>query len=598
MSNSSYLVRRIFLIVLVAVFMTVVLTTFTYTILAQTAFTQLREEELTPKANALGELVRMYLEGELDLNVLRHVVSSASSESNETLLGAYATILDSRGDVLFSSSGMTEEYFELIAHDFDSLMQGKNVTTPRRLQLVQANVVMVGTPVYSSSGEFIAAVILMVPMMEILTSLNGMNSALLISAGIVLPIVAILTYIIADRFSKPLRQMNQVALSMASGSFAERADTNQGGEIGELARSLNFLARELSGTISDLTLERNRLRDVIDGLSEGIVAVNRQGEVTHSNTALARLFSGSRALPDGTQTSARLGLVPYSEVWEDIDAVLQSGSIAERTLEVQDIVLSVRITPLLDEYGSVVGAVGRFSDITSMELLEKTRREFVANVSHELRTPLTAMRGLVEPMRDGLVKTEEARQRYLDIILRETMRLSRLINDLMELSRLQSGSLSMECSPVRMSIMFSDLQEKYRSTAEDHDLSFSLTFDPEKSPMVWSNADRVEEVLVILLDNAIKYTPEGGSVTLSSCQQGGRLWIAVSDTGIGILPEDQKHVFDRFYKVDKAHTSKGSGLGLSIAKEMLQKLGSDLTLESEPGKGSTFRFSLPLSQQL
>lgn len=594
--NNSYLVRRIFLIVLVAVFLTVLLTTFTYTILAQTAFTQLREKELTPKANALGELVRMYMEDETDLSLLRQVISS-SRDSEENLLGAYATVLDSDGDVMFSSSGVTDEYYAIISQVFDSLIRGETVTTPRRLQLVQASVVMVGTPVYSSGGEFIAAVILMVPMIEILTSITGMNSALLISAGIVLPIVAILTYIIADRFSKPLRQMNQVALSMASGSFAERADTNQGGEIGELARSLNFLARELSGTISDLTLERNRLRDVIDGLSEGIVAVDCKGEVTHSNTALAHLFSGSRALPDGTQTSRRLGLVPYSEVWEDVDGVLQSGKTAEQTLEVNDIVLNVRITPLLDEYGSVVGAVGRFSDITSLELLEKTRREFVANVSHELRTPLTAMRGLVEPMRDGLVKTEEARQRYLDIILRETMRLSRLINDLMELSRLQSGTLSMECSAVHMSIMFSDLQEKYRSTAEDHALNFRLTFDPEQSPVVWSNADRVEEVLVILLDNAIKYTPEGGSVMLNSCTQGGRLWIAVSDTGVGIAPEDQKHVFDRFYKVDKAHTSKGSGLGLSIAKEMLQKLGSDLTLESEPDKGSTFRFSLPLAQQ-
>ncbi len=597
MSN-SYLVRRIFTLVLFAVFMTVLLTTFTYTIIAQTTFTTIRENELTPKANALGELVRMYAEGETDLSTLKAILDSSKVGSEENLLGAYATILGREGEVIFSTTGVTEDYYALIRAEFDSLIHGEQVTTPRRLQLVQANVVMVGTPVFSSSNEFLGAVILLVPMMEILASISSVNSSLMISAGIVLPIVAILTYFIASRISKPLRQMNKVAISMASGSFAERADTTQGGEIGELARSLNFLARELSGTISDLTLERNRLRDVIDGLSEGVAAIDRNGEVTHWNSALAHLFSGSRALPDGTQTSRRLGLVPYDEIWADFDDVLATGKTAERTLEVGKIVLNVRITPLTDEYGTIMGAVGRFSDITSIELLEKTRREFVANVSHELRTPLTAMRGLVEPMRDGLVKTEEARQRYLDIILRETMRLSRLINDLMELSRLQSGTLSMERSAVHMSIMFSDLQEKYRSTAEDHDLTFSLNFDPEQSPVVWSNADRVEEVLVILLDNAIKYTPEGGSVTLGSGVQGDRLWIAVRDTGVGIAPEDQEHVFDRFYKVDKAHTSKGSGLGLSIAKEMLQKLGSDLTLESEPGKGSTFRFSLPLTKQI
>jgi len=595
--RNSYLVRRIFAIVVLGVFLTVALTTITYTFLSQTIFTQLRENELTPKAKALGELVRMYIDEEIDQDTIRQIVA-AGSEPDSNLLGAYALVLNDEGGVMFASPGITDDYYKLIKKEFVSMMQGKTVTTPRRLQMVQANVVMVGTPVYSAAGEFISAVVLMVPMVEIIAAIGSMNGALVFSMSIVLPIIGVVSYILAKRISKPLRQMNKVALSMASGSFSERADSNQGGEIGELARSINFLARELSVTIADLTLERNRLRDVIDGLSEGILAVDRGGEVTHTNRALAELFSGSRALSDGSLHSTRLGLVPFPEVWDDIDSVLTGSEPTEQTIELKDRILRVRITPLRDEYGSVAGAVGLIVDITSSELLEKTRREFVANVSHELRTPLTAMRGLVEPMRDGLVKTEEARQRYLDIILRETMRLSRLINDLMELSRLQSGNLSMECSPVRMSVMFADLQDKYLPTAEDHDLSFHLTFDPQHSPVVWTNADRVEEVLVILLDNAIKYTPEGGTVTLSSAVQGDRLRISVTDTGVGISEEDQKHVFDRFYKVDKAHTTKGSGLGLSIAKEMLQRLGSDLTLRSEEGKGSTFSFSLPLNRPL
>ena len=595
--KNSYLVRRIFMVVVLGVFLTVLLTTITFTFLSQTLFTHLRENELTPKAHALGELVRMYVEGETDLSTLMSIMTSFDPQG-DSLLGAYALVLDCDGEIMFASRGITDEYLSLIKKGFSSVMQGRIVTTPRRLNIVRANVVMVGTPVYASDGRFIAAVVLLVPMVEIIAATGSMNGALFLTMSVVLPIVGIISYILAKRISKPLRQMSKAALSMASGSFTERADTNQGGEIGELAHSLNFLARELSGTISALTLERNRLRDVIDGLSEGIVAVDRKGEVTHTNTALVNLFSGSRALGDGTLVSHRLGLIPFPEVWEDVDAVLAGSGPAERNIDMNDIVLKVRITPLLDEYGSIAGAVGLISDITSMELLEKTRREFVANVSHELRTPLTAMRGLVEPMRDGLVKTEEARQRYLDIILRETMRLSRLINDLMELSRLQSGGLSLECAPVHMDTLFADLQEKYRSTAEDHGLSFSLTFDPEKSPVVWSNADRVEEVLVILLDNAIKYTPEGGEVSLGSVVSGTRLWISVSDTGVGIEPEDQKHIFDRFYKVDKSHTTRGSGLGLSIAKEMLQRLGSELTVESVPGKGSTFRFSLPLNRQI
>lgn len=595
--RSSYIVRRIFLIVVLGVFLTVLLTTISYTFLSQTAFTKMQEDMLTPKANALGEIVHMYLKGETELETIHHIIGYQGNAGGN-LLSAYALVLDSNGDILFSTEGIPDEYYQLVRSKFSTLMSGQDIITPRRFRLVQANVVMVGTPVFDDENNQIAAVVLFVPMTRILSSIRSMNSTLMVSMGVVLPIIAILTYVLADRFSKPLRQMNEVALSMASGSFTERADINQEGEIGELAHSLNFLARELSSTISDLTLERNRLRDIIDGLSEGIFSVNRLGEVTQTNQALINLFSRTHALSDDTQVSRRLRLIPFPEVWDDVDSVLAGRKSEERTLEMNEMIVKVRITPLLDEYGNIAGAVGLVSDVTSMELLERTRREFVANVSHELRTPLTAMRGLVEPMRDGLVKSEEARQRYLDIILRETMRLSRLINDLMELSRLQSGSLSLECTSVYMSTLFADLQEKYHSTAVEHGLQFYLTFDPEKSPVVWSNADRVEEVLVILLDNAIKYTPEGGSVTLSSTTREDRLWIAVSDTGIGISPEDQKRVFDRFYKVDKAHSGNGSGLGLSIAKEMLQRLDSDLTVESELGKGSTFRFSLPIFRQI
>ncbi len=284
-------------------------------------------------------------------------------------------------------------------------------------------------------------------------------------------------------------------------------------------------------------------------------------------------------------------------VWEDFDAVLAGKGPAVRKLQSGSTVLLAHITPLTGEDGRIAGAVCMLSDITQAELLETTRREYVANVSHELRTPLTALRGLVEPMRDGLVKTEADRQRYYDIILRETMRLSRLIDDLMELSRLQSGTLSMECEDTDMSLILGDLQEKYQAIAEDNDIEFSLSFDPETVPRVWTNSDRAEEVLVILLDNAIKYTPAGGRVTLGAAVRPDRLDLSVADTGIGIAEADIPHIFERFYKVDKAHHSKGSGLGLSIAHEMLERLHSELTVESKEGEGSVFRFSLPRTRR-
>jgi signal transduction histidine kinase len=192
-----------------------------------------------------------------------------------------------------------------------------------------------------------------------------------------------------------------------------------------------------------------------------------------------------------------------------------------------------------------------------------------------------------------MIRTEEARQRYYDIILRETMRLSRLIDDLMELSRLQSGKISIDKQIMPLSEMILDLSEKYSATAEDRGQKFNLLFDANDCPQVFSNPDRVEQVLVILLDNAMKYTPEGGEIFLNARWNETHVVLSVRDTGIGISESDLPYVFDRFYKADKSRTgSSGSGLGLSIAREMLRWMGEEIFVTSEKDKGSEFSFTL------
>ena len=214
--------------------------------------------------------------------------------------------------------------------------------------------------------------------------------------------------------------------------------------------------------------------------------------------------------------------------------MVREGKTVTRNLEMPERVLRVVISPLVDEIGTTAGAVGLFSDITQMERLERTRRDYVANVSHEMRTPLTAMRALIEPLKEGMVTTEDARMRYYDIILREIMRLSRLINDLMELSRLQSGSLAIRTERMKLAELVDDVCERYRSIAEDHNITFREETDFSKVPAVVSNPDRVEQLLVILLDNAIKYTPGGGTVSLDATWDDARVTLIVKDTGIGI----------------------------------------------------------------
>ncbi len=420
-------------------------------------------------------------------------------------------------------------------------------------------------------------------------------SAMALAAGLVA------AWLLADKIMRPalepVAKLRDVAVSMSEGNLELRADENVEGELGELARAVNNLSDQLSRNMYTLIVERNRLRNMLNGLSEAIVAIDAEGGVTHTNPALDKFFTRQKSaihLPD-----ARMKLIPDESVWKDFDSVIRTGESVTRNMESKDMILRLTITPIVDEIGAIAGAVGLFSDITQMERLEKTRRDYVSNVSHELRTPLTAMRALIEPLKEGMVTDEADRQRYYEIILREILRLSRLINDQLELSRLQSGTLAIQKSVISLDDVVYDVCDRYATIAAEHGLALNVETDFTACPQVYANADRVEQMLIILVDNAIKYT-EQGSVNVSGEWDDERVVIHVRDTGIGIEEKDLPYVFDRFYKVDKAHTGKGSGLGLSIAKELLRRMDEDIWVTSEKGVGTEFSFTIhrPVKEEI
>ena len=246
-------------------------------------------------------------------------------------------------------------------------------------------------------------------------------------------------------------------------------------------------------------------------------------------------------------------------------------------------------SPVNTEEGVRTGVVGLFKDMTEMERTERMRREYVANISHELRTPLTAVRGLLEPLADGMVKSEEDKQRYYKIMLHEVMRLSRLITDMLTLSRLQAGTEYMELSRVNLEELINDVAMGYASTAQSKGIKLDVDCDHTVDGL--TDPDRIEQVLVILIDNAMRYTPEGGSIKIK-LRSGERLIISVQDNGCGIPEKDLPHIFERFYKVDKSRGEGGTGLGLSIAKYIMEKLDENITVASELGKGTIFTFTV------
>ena len=461
------------------------------------------------------------------------------------------------------------------------VLQGNEVSR------VFENFVVVGVPVQDANNPDMVtdAVFISREFRDVFDLRNTLYVSLIASMSMVAFIMFIAVIIVSRQVSRPVYNMRNIALSMAHGNFKAVADESMDGEMGELASSLNLLSSELSKTIRALQIERNRLLSILDGLSEGILAIDSDGQITHINPALEQLFGPL----EGQQTPQQY--IQDMDLWQDMECVMALGGHSVRSLHKDHIILRVSISPLETDTGEVAGAVALFRDVTESERLEQTRRDYVANVSHELRTPVSSLQSLAETLQDGLITSQEDQQRYYGYMLRESQRLSRLIDDLLELSRLQSGSVALQRSRVNMPELLMDVEERFSLLAKNHNKHFAVA-GLQECPDAYSNGDRVDEILVVLLDNAFKYTEEGSDVKLSASWDDDKIYLSVQDSGIGIAKEDIPHLFERFYKVDKAHSGNGTGLGLSIAYEVIQLLGESICVESEQGQGSTFQFTL------
>ena len=616
--------RRVLVLVYGTVILFALLITGIYTVVSPQIFASNKISDLIPKGQIIAGYIESTLRGELSSTYLVPLIGRSTSQweatvwvvdaSGDTLIrtqqiegrrvgrlpaklsesmlpqvlsGEVTTHVGSMED-LTVSDGASQRKSARSSGVMNGLSEGsaKAPETDSTEEVMNGNLVVVAVPI-TFMDEVIGAVFMAQSMTEIMGGMQALTNTLALSLLLVGLLMLPVVLFFASRMVRPITRMRTVALTMAGGDLTARAEDGSNDEYGELGRALNYLSSELGSTISSLQMERNRLQSLINGLSEGIIAVDAKGATTLINPAVYGLLN-LQSTDDNVRAAA-------PDVFAMFDQALSSAQAVKKTVWQGDVALHISVSPLLLQSGEVTGCVGIVSDVTSAERLEQTRRDYVANVSHELRTPLTAMRALIEPLRDGLVKTEEQRQQIYDVVLRETMRLSRLVNDMLELSRLQSGTASLSRSVFAPLPLFNLIHETYSAYAEDYQQTFVYDV-PEDLPSVWGNPDRTQQVLIVLLDNAFKYTPEGGVVTLSACAEGDVVRVRVRDTGVGIPAADLPHVFDRFYKVDKSHHSKGTGLGLAIAYEIMKHLGEEMSVTSEPGQGSCFTFTLHIAQ--
>lgn len=402
---------------------------------------------------------------------------------------------------------------------------------------------------------------------------------LLLQYGIIALALTLLIYILlALRIMQPVDMLSSAAQRLSDGEQVEITEKLPV-ELRSLGRAFNHMSHRLTQSMGELTYERDTLSRVLESLDEGVLAVDRAGDILRENQAAVRLLRGR----DSEYTLRVLSLLRKAAEEPQEDLLLQIGETT---------VLAV-FRPL----SSGAGALAVLRDVTEHERLERTRREYVANISHELRTPLSSMRGITEGLRDGLVTSEEERHRYYEMILSEVLRLSRLVNDLLELSHLQSSAAAFAMEETDALEIAYEVHDRAKTLADKKGVRLILDV-PEALPNVVTNEDRIQQVLTILLDNAIKFTPAGGQVTLSVQQEARFLRFAVRDTGVGMDEYTLEHAFDRFHQADHSHNSQGSGLGLAIAQEIMQRLDSRVTARSTQGEGSEFSFMLRVAEDM
>lgn len=483
----------------------------------------------------------------------------------------------------------TVELFDTIDRQFvERVLSGETVTAVRRFVFADGVVVFAGAPIIGNEGEVYGGVILAQPV-EIMRAISRELGVLLVFvAAVTIALAVLLAVWQAQMLVRPVLRMTRVARRMAVGEYGHRVAVESNDEIGELGRALNTLSLRLTETIDSLREERDRLELVISSIEEGILALDGQMQAVHFNVALLAMLEIDSI--DELSEEGRVGLSELMSAFKETIETGQTGKVSWVNGSGRS--LLAEISGISDPDGCIIGAVCLLSDVSETQRMEQLRRDYVANISHELRTPLTGIRGMIEPLMDGYVDTEEERQNCYGIIQRETVRLEKLVGEMLDMSRLQDGRINVELEQMELRGVLESTVRSMQGLAKE--AGVELLLELEDSPLIcMGNENRIVQVLVILLDNAIDFTPRGGKITVFARSDARRVTIGVRDTGCGIEPKDLPMIWERFYKADRSRMrTKGTGLGLAIAKLVVELMGGEIFVESEPGRGSEFSFTL------
>lgn len=530
-----------------------------------------------------------------NLSSLQQDAPPLAAKLGETLT-ARVTIISADGTVVGDSQVKPAELRELENHLSRPEVQDALKSGSGRAVRYSATVrhdMLYTAATFGTDGHIAGVVRLALPLSTLQSVRSGLHktlgSALLLSFLLTL----IFSYILSRLTSRPLQQVAAIAKEIGRGNFNRRLPTEWHDELGDLAGIMNEMAVKLDDQLSRLTAERNRLDAILSGMGEGLMVTDRKGIITLVNPAFCRLFR----VYDGLIGSPLSHISRHPALLESYDLVSQDKHQLQKEMTVQtpeERFLSTHWVPLLNENG-MQGVVAVFHDVTELKRLENIRRDFVANVSHELRTPVTVIKGYSETVLDGLiVEDPEKTAEFVKIILSHSERLASLLNDLLSLSAMESPAFSFQMNSIPVESTLRKACSLLQSKADAKGIVIKIS-ELRAISSVMADQGRLEQVLVNLLDNAVKYSSKGGSVCINAVEEDAVIRISVKDTGPGIPAASIPRLFERFYRVDSGRSRQegGTGLGLAIVKHIVQLHGGTVWVENNvEGPGATFSFTL------
>ncbi len=468
----------------------------------------------------------------------------------------------------------------------DALNKGSGEST-RYSTTLEQKMMYVAVPV-SHQGEVLGIARVALPLTEVESLVRRITVSTVTAMAMAALLVILAAWLIARITTRPIGEITAASKKIASGELEQKITIETGDEVEELAHSFNEMSSKLKVLVDTISGDKARLETILDNMADGVIMTDNEGNISLANRAVKKIFKIKDAV-----NKPLIEAVRDYEVDELLKLCIQTGQVQDTQYESGTSKKFLRAIAVPITGYRPGGVLILFQDLTDIRNLQTTRRELIGNISHEFRTPLAGIKAMVETLQDGAVDDREAAMDFLTKIASEVERLTQMVAELTELTRIETGKAELRLETVNLNRLIEEIIKQLSPQAERQQIHIKKNLAQDLPP-VPADIERIRQVMVNLTHNAIKFTSPGGNITIASRRGDNSVTVEVTDTGIGIYKSDLPHVFERFYKADRARSGGGTGMGLAIAKHVIEAHGGSIRVQSQEGRGSTFSFDLPL----